>query len=188
MQKSYENLKDKDKVMIIAPKPIERIFFEKKYEVLPDYENILWKDVVLNLTSGSLIKTEVFNEVGFFDDKLFIEQVDNDFCYKLIKKGYKIKVADNVNFIQEIGHAKIKGIFVVRNHLPERKYYLSRNVTIMIKKYFFVAPLTTMRYFLGGTILGWTKILFFEKQKFLKIINGFKGFFDGIFGIYRNKE
>lgn len=188
LQKSYENLKDKDKVMIIAPKPIERIFFEKKYEVLPDYENILWKDVVLNLTSGSLIKTEVFNEVGFFDDKLFIEQVDNDFCYKLIKKSYKIKVADNVNFIQEIGHAKIKGIFVVRNHLPERKYYLSRNVTIMIKKYFFVAPLTTMRYFLGGTILGWTKILFFEKQKFLKIINGFKGFFDGIFGIYRNKE
>lgn len=179
---SYEKLKDKNQTMIIAPKAIERINLQKERK--SDLKNILWKDVVLNLTSGSLIKTETFTNVGFFDDKLFIEQVDNDFCYRLIKNGYKIKVAGNVNFIQEIGHAKKIFGCIVRNHNPKRKYFLSRNVTIMLKRYFFTAPYTTTRYFLGGTFFSWLKILLFENEKIKKILSGFKGFIDGAFKNY----
>lgn len=176
---SYETLEDKDKTMIIAPKAIERINLKKND--LSDSKKVVWNDVILNLTSGSLIKTESFDKVGLFDDKLFIEQVDNDFCYRLIKNEYKIKVAQNINFIQEIGSAKKICGCIVRNHNPERKYYLSRNVAIMLKRYFFTAPYTTLRYFLGGTIFGWIKILLFEKDKCKKILNGFKGFIDGVF-------
>lgn len=176
---SYETLEDKDKTMIIAPKAIERINLKKND--LSDSKKVVWNDVILNLTSGSLIKTEAFDKVGLFDDKLFIEQVDNDFCYRLIKNEYKIKVAQNINFIQEIGSAKKICGCIVRNHNPERKYYLSRNVAIMLKRYFFTAPYTTLRYFLGGTIFGWIKILLFEKDKCKKILNGFKGFIDGVF-------
>ena len=176
---SYETLKDKDKTMIIAPKTIERINFKNNNS--SGSANVVWNDVILNLTSGSLIKTEAFDKVGLFDDKLFIEQVDNDFCYRLIKNEYKIKVAQNINFIQEIGSAKKICGCIVRNHNPERKYYLSRNVAIMLKRYFFTAPYTTLRYFLGGTIFGWIKILLFEKDKCKKILNGFKGFIDGVF-------
>lgn len=176
---SYETLEDKDKTMIIAPKAIERINLKKND--LSDSKKVVWNDVILNLTSGSLIKTEAFDKVGLFDDKLFIEQVDNDFCYRLIKNEYKIKVAQNINFIQEIGSAKKICGCIVRNHNPERKYYLSRNVAIMLKRYFFTAPYTTLRYFLGGTIFGWIKILLFEKDKCKKILSGFKGFIDGVF-------
>lgn len=176
---SYETLKDKDKTMIIAPKTIERINLKNNNS--SGSANVVWNDVILNLTSGSLIKTEAFDKVGLFDDKLFIEQVDNDFCYRLIKNEYKIKVAQNINFIQEIGSAKKICGCIVRNHNPERKYYLSRNVAIMLKRYFFTAPYTTLRYFLGGTIFGWIKILLFEKDKCKKILNGFKGFIDGVF-------
>lgn len=176
---SYETLKDKDKTMIIAPKTIERINFKNNNS--SGSANVVWNDVILNLTSGSLIKTEAFDKVGLFDDKLFIEQVDNDFCYRLIKNEYKIKVAQNINFIQEIGSAKKICGCIVRNHNPERKYYLSRNVAIMLKRYFFTAPYTTLRYFLGGTIFGWIKILLFEKDKCKKILSGFKGFIDGVF-------
>ena len=170
---------NKDKTMIIAPKTIERINFKNNNS--SGSANVVWNDVILNLTSGSLIKTEAFDKVGLFDDKLFIEQVDNDFCYRLIKNEYKIKVAQNINFIQEIGSAKKICGCIVRNHNPERKYYLSRNVAIMLKRYFFTAPYTTLRYFLGGTIFGWIKILLFEKDKCKKILNGFKGFIDGVF-------
>lgn len=176
---SYESLKDKDITMIIAPKATERINFKNNNS--SGSANVVWNDVILNLTSGSLIKTEAFDKVGLFDDKLFIEQVDNDFCYRLIKNEYKIKVAQNINFIQEIGSAKKICGCIVRNHNPERKYYLSRNVAIMLKRYFFTAPYTTLRYFLGGTIFGWIKILLFEKDKCKKILNGFKGFIDGVF-------
>ncbi len=181
---SYETLKDREKTMIIAPKAIERVSVNKN--ILLDSKNIIWNDAVLNLTSGSLIKAAAFDKVGLFDDKLFIEQVDNDFCYRLIRNKYKIKVAQNINFIQEIGNAKKVCGCIVRNHNSKRKYYLSRNVTIMLKRYFFVSPYTTMRYFLGGTIFGWLKVLLFEKEKIKKITCGFKGFIDGVFNIYRN--
>ena len=178
---SYESLKDKDITMIIAPKATERINTKKDEIKINGNKKIIWKDVILNLTSGSLIKAESFDKVGLFDDKLFIEQIDNDFCYRLIKNKYKIKIAQRINFIQEIGNAKKIFGFIVRNHNSKRKYYLSRNVTIMLKKYFFVAPYTTIRYFLGGTIFVWIKILLFEKDKCKKILSGFKGFVDGVF-------
>lgn len=179
---SYETLEDKDKTMIIAPKAIERINLKK--DKISESTNVIWKDVRLNLTSGSLIKAESFDEIGLFDDKLFIEQVDNDFCYRLIKNGYKIKVAQNISFVQEIGNAKKICGCIVRNHNSKRKYYLSRNVTVMLKRYFFMAPYITTRYFLGGTIFGWIKILLFENDKCKKILSGFKGFFDGVFNFY----
>lgn len=181
---SYESLKDKDITMIIAPKAIERINTKKDEIKINGNKKIIWKDVILNLTSGSLIKAESFDKVGLFDDKLFIEQVDNDFCYRLIKNKYKIKIAQNINFIQEIGNAKKIYGCIIRNHKPKRKYYLSRNVAIMLKRYFFTAPYTTTRYFLGGTMFGWIKILLFEKDKCKKILSGFKGFIDGVFKNY----
>lgn len=181
---SYESLKDKDITMIIAPKATERINTKKDEIKINGNKKIIWKDVILNLTSGSLIKAESFDKVGLFDDKLFIEQVDNDFCYRLIKNKYKIKIAQNINFIQEIGNAKKIYGCIVRNHIPKRKYYLSRNVAIMLKRYFFTAPYTTTRYFLGGTIFSWIKIFLFEKDKCKKILSGFKGLFDGVFKNY----
>lgn len=184
---SYERFDDKDKVLLIAPKSIERINLKNINNNLPTIENVKWNNVILNLTSGSLIKVETFNKVGMFDEKLFIEQVDNDLCYRIIQKGYFIKVAENVCFIQEIGNAKKVCGCVVRNHNSTRKYYLSRNVTIMLKRYSIMAPYTTIRYFLGGTIFSWMKILFFEQNKISKILSGMKGFFDGLFSIYRNK-
>ena len=54
----------------------------------------------------------------------------------------------------------------------------------MLKRYFFVAPYPTIRYFLGGTIFSWLKILLFEKEKIKRILSGFKGFVDGVFNNY----
>lgn len=186
MLNSYEKMEGKNKIMILAPS------YKQIFEKSDDWKHyndkktinkkdIIWKQKILNLTSGSLIKTESFKYVGFFDETLFIEQVDNDFCYRLKKAGYKIRVAQNIYFLHKIGNAENKYGIIVRNHLPMRKYYLARNTTIMIKRYFFAAPYTTTRYFLGGTILGWTKILLFEKNKFEKIKSGLKGFFEAIY-------
>ncbi len=178
----YENLKDKDRVMIIAPKPVERVLIKDSTIGLNirNQGEILWKNAVLNLTSGSLIKAEAFSHIGFFEEKLFIEQVDNDFCYRLGKKGYKIKVAVNVPFVHEIGKSLKKMFFLTRNHNEKRKYYLARNVVYVFKKHFSYAPYTATRYLLGGTLLGWFKIFLFEDNKTSKIKSGLKGFMDGV--------
>ncbi|MFA7074690.1 MAG: glycosyltransferase family 9 protein, partial [Endomicrobiaceae bacterium] len=179
----YENLKDKDMVMLIAPKPVERVLIKDSTMGLNirNQVEILWKNAVLNLTSGSLIKAEAFSHIGFFEEKLFIEQVDNDFCYRLGKKGYKIKVAVNVPFVHEIGKSLKKMFFLTRNHSEKRKYYLARNVVYVFKKYFSYAPYTATRYFLGGTVLGWFKIFLFEDNKTSKIKSGIRGLMDGLF-------
>lgn len=182
----YETLENKDMVMLIAPKPVERNFLKDcatPFNV-KNSRDIRWKNTVLNLTSGSLIKAEAFGRIGFFEEKLFIEQVDNDFCCRLGKKGYGIKVASNIRFMHKLGNASKKLFFTLRNHNPKRKYYLARNSAYIFKKHFFYAPYTTIRCLLGGTILGWIKILLFEDSKTDKIRSGIKGFIDGVMDKY----
>ncbi len=207
---SYKNMPDKDDVMLIAPKYKERqcIMYNVQCTIkdndkerqctindkmtkdlkIRKESNVLWKEVILNLTSGSLIKTESFKKIGFFDEKLFIDQVDNDYCYRLKKAGYKTKIAQNILFLHKLGNSKKKLWFIITNHSPIRRYYLARNSTTMLKRYFFVAPYTTVRYFLGGTIFGWIKILLFEKNKFKKIFYGIKGMLEEVYKLNIKKN
>ena len=195
---SYKNMSDKDDIMLIAPKYKDRGTEDRMvgssetttendnnkipHQVQDDKKlsSVYWKQVILNLTSGSLIKTESFKKIGFFDEKLFIDQVDNDFCYRIKKENYKIKIAQNIIFLHRLGNSQKKLFCTATNHSPLRRFYLARNSTIMLKRYFFVAPYTATRFFLGGTILGWIKILLFEKNKFEKISSGVKGLLEGL--------
>lgn len=69
MLSSYEKMSDKDKTMLIAPQFKKRIeYTEDKKSYLQAY-NIIWKKETNIITSGSLIKTEIFKKIGFFEEK-----------------------------------------------------------------------------------------------------------------------
>ena len=51
-------------------------------------------------TSGSVIKAEVFQATGFYDDSLFIDYVDTDSCLRLLKGGFKILSATQAAALQ----------------------------------------------------------------------------------------
>ena len=186
---SYEQMQDKDKVMLIAPQYKERINCNGK-ELSIDYKNmkydeIKWKSTNFILTSGSLIKTEVFKTVGFFEEKLFIDKIDFDFSLRIKIKGFILKIAKNVYFIHELCKPKYRFGIKITNMSAIRRYYSSRNAVIMFKKYFKRYPFKMIYILIRGSLfIAPMYILLLEKEKIKKIKNIYKGFFDGLINRY----
>ena len=90
------------------------------------------------ITSGSMINLNVWNEIGRFDEELFIDGVDFDICYRIIQNGYKILQVNNVYLSHEIGrmekHKFLYFSFYVKNHSAFRKYYIARNTVYLARK------------------------------------------------------
>ena len=93
MLKCYENFdKDlKEKVAMLVPVHVE----EKEYQnnsVISNEEKLSkpYIEVLTEITSGALTKAKIYKDVGLYDEKLFIDLVDHDYCLSLNRKGFKI--------------------------------------------------------------------------------------------------
>ncbi len=183
----YDRMSDKDKVMLIAPQFKERATGWNKSSV--DYNNIetnkiKWKKETLIITCGSLIKTEIFAQIGFFDEKLFVDRVDFEFCLRLKKYGYISKLASNIYFLHEFGAQNKKCGIMVSNYSDTRRYYIAKNSLYIFKKYFLYSPKESLYLMLRSCcFFAFIKVLLFEKNKKNKIKSIYKGLYDGI----RNK-
>lgn len=102
-------------------------------------------------TSGTFLRTSVWEEVGGYDDDLFIDYVDYDMCIKVRVAGYKILRISEAKLFQNLGAVtKISSIYLLGNllnsnrikkaaytfnHSPKRNYFFVRNGIFIIKKY-----------------------------------------------------
>lgn len=96
--KAYkENLSVKE-LGIICPQAIDK---RRTYELPKSYPK---KEYVNKcITSGSCTSVRAWKKVGGFDNKLFIDLVDNDFCKRIILSKYKILKLNNIILDQEFG-------------------------------------------------------------------------------------
>ena len=142
-------------------------FVDERIQSIEENSNMnSYEYVDADITSGNLLRKEVFEKVGFFDDSLFIDLVDTDFCMRLNEKGIKmIKIRDAVLY-HSLGESNtIKGIlgsFNTSNHSALRRYYMTRNRFYIWEKYKGLNSFTLNR----------DKKLF--KKEFVKIILGEK--------------
>lgn len=91
------------------------------------------------ITSGNLLDLAAWSTVGGFDGKLFIDQVDHEFCYRLRRHGYRILINGAVTMHHEVGDPLV-GKFLGRrvhtsNHGWIRRYYHMRNSLYLRQKY-----------------------------------------------------
>lgn len=129
------------------------------------------------ITSAALTSYEAWHDVNGFDESMFIDCVDFDFCNRIRLKGYKILRVNSVFLNHEIGHIKtynvLFGKIMVKNHNSFRKYYIARNTIYMARKSKsgFKIFLSYLRI-LKQIVL----VLFFETDKLKKI----KSLVDGL--------
>ncbi|HHI92134.1 MAG TPA: glycosyltransferase [Gammaproteobacteria bacterium] len=137
------------------------------------------------ITSGSLFHVDVFNSVGGFNEDLFIDLVDFDYCTKLRKKGYKIIQLPTIGMQHKVGDSVVKNIFgfsvTIYNHAPFRLYYQVRNPFLFFKINFMFDPYLSC-YFLLDIFRIPLKTLFFECQKIKRLGFIFRGLKDGLVG------
>ena len=90
------------------------------------------------ITSGSLLNIKAWSEIGGFDERMFIDGVDFDICYRLRQRGYKIYCIHSVVLLHELGHIEYHRFLfwkvLVKNHSAFRKYYIARNIIYTAKK------------------------------------------------------
>ena len=142
-------------------------FVDERIQSIEENSNMnSYEYVDADITSGNLLRAEVFDKVGFFDDSLFIDLVDTDFCMRLNEKNIKmIKVRDAILY-HSLGESQsvksIFGKFNTSNHSALRRYYMTRNRFYTWEKYKDLNSFTLNR----------DKKLF--KKEFIKIILGEK--------------
>lgn len=146
------------------------------------------------MTSGNLLNLEAFRASGPFLEKLFIDYVDIEYCLRLRRKGFKIIRLNRVILKHQLGNTQRHRFLIFKgyttNHNPIRRYYIVRNRLYVIWKYFYIDPGFCWSI-VKGQIKDIFKILFWEREKFKKIVMTFRGirdFFKNTYGKYPSKN
>lgn len=137
------------------------------------------------ITSGSFMNTAIWKRLGGFDEKLFIDKVDTDYCFRAIHESYKIAKIHYYGLLHEVGYGtsnKSFGnimAFKVFNHSAMRCYYITRNQIYFARKHSKQLGISRrLRY----ERTAWTRIvvyLFYEHNKLEKMKAWIKGLRDG---------
>jgi rhamnosyltransferase len=135
------------------------------------------------ITSGSVFSLKLFDQVGDFNNYLFIDAVDQEFCYRINANfGLKTIMVPSVELIHELGYSSkiIFGITTL-NYSSFRTYYLVRNHILLWKKYPKLYKReykeTLLKEYIFYRII---KIIIGEHDKWNKVKSVFKGIHDGI--------
>ena len=125
-----------------------------------------------------MINIQAWKDVGGFDERMFIDLVDTDFCLRLRRAGYKNIQLTSVVLNHNLGNPITKRIlftnFSTTNHSAFRKYYRVRN-NIYIARKGLSSPL---KAFYHIWVIFWETV-FLEPQKKEKMKSIFRGVFEG---------
>ena len=142
-QDSFFNENDLGKykqIITYTPQRDSFSMFGIRYYELKDGEN---KNPSLNkllITSGAIINLKIAASLGGFDEKLFIDGVDTDFCIHSFEKGYQTLLVNEFSLRHQLGEEKkvmtplLKSTFR-KFHNPTRLYYIVRNHLYLRSKY-----------------------------------------------------
>lgn len=105
--------------------------------------SIHFNEIHFIVTSGNIINLKAWEHIRGFEDKLFIDEVDHDYCLKLRKNNYRILISKKILMDHQIGefyntrNSVLNENRLLNLHSPVRYYYISRNTLFICRKYFF---------------------------------------------------
>lgn len=142
------------------------------------------------MTSGNFVNLEIYIKINGYKEWLFIDGVDIEYCLNLRKNGYKIARLNNIQINHDLGNIVIKRFFwrsfMCTNHNYLRNYYMQRNYRYIRDMYVDIEPEFCNTLVKIKQIS--FKIIMFEKDKYRKLRNIYRGIRDykkGIRGPYR---
>lgn len=127
-----------------------------------------YTDILVTMTSGSLLNLKVYRKCGPFEDKLFIDHVDHEYCLRLKTRGYKVVQCNRAMLRHFLGEVRDINIFgwkiTITTHEPFRLYFFTRNGLFVSFKYLFDYP-SFMLYFSIQLSKNIFKAIFLEGNK-----------------------
>lgn len=135
------------------------------------------------ITSGSIIPVNTFLVAGFFNEEMFIDGVDFDFCYKIKEKSnLKTIICSEVFFNHQVGYlTKTKFGFCTENYSAFRTYFIVKNHLLLWKRYKKLFPFFRKKHLIKNYIIyRFIKILLAEENKKDKTKAILKGIYDAV--------
>ena len=183
----FEEFDEDENIVGVFPRYVDLGYNNQDDNNIEDIKKPGYKEVNAEITSGNLLKSDIFKDIGFFEDKLFIDMVDYEFCFRIRSKGYKLVQLNDVILYHNLGNTKIKKILgknmYCTHHNYIRRYYITRNRFYVWKKYkeFNYEELRKDKKAFWKEML---KIILLEDEKLVKIKMIFKGIKDYKNNIY----
>jgi len=180
------------KVGLVTANPFDRngqIFLEG----YPPREN---DDRLIELercsSSGCLIRRQTFDLVGFFDEKLFVYYVDEDFCFRLRQYGLKMFLCPPAVLMHSEGQKTTQRLLgrtiIYDNYGPEARYYIARNAVHMFKRNWALHQWRELYLLLRRFTHDLLVVLVCDRARFRKARFMFRGVWEGISGKYGRME
>ena len=134
------------------------------------------------ITSGSIISTEMVNNIGVMKEELFIEGVDVEFCLRAKENGYIIVTSKQPYMTHSAGYPETKRFLwrkvEVTHHTPWRCYMQYKNMTSISAEYAFKKPVWVTKTWIS-LVKRMMLILTFEKNKIAKLASIMRGIYAG---------
>jgi rhamnosyltransferase len=180
---SVESETDQERIAIVAPQyrnPVQDGLYRSRFSAQDGTPLEI-------MTTGSMLPTRIFEKCGWFEEALFIDQVDHEFCFRIREHGYRLLVCENMTIDHLPGSPrglKLLGIkwIALNDYSPARRYYQTRNGLIMARRYKDRYPLWSRKT--RNDIL-WKnplKILLAESRRWEKLVNVARGVIDAFLG------
>lgn len=139
------------------------------------------------ITSGNIISVANALSIGGFDNDLFIDEVDYDFCYKGMRAGFKsLKNKQGIYLVHRLGNTFNRRFlghtFICMNHNKIRKYYIMRNRMEMVRRYHDLFGVKFVLMYLKSNARLIFDIVFFEEDKLARLRYALLGFCDFVRG------
>lgn len=140
------------------------------------------------MTSGNIINLNIFKDLKGFNEVLFIDEVDREYCLRSKLAGYSIIEFSNISLKHNLGEP----ISIIRQgqtiqlstHTPKRFYYIARNLLYVWKTYHHLFPNLAGIQFVNIMKTLIFPLIYHDKkiERFFYIIRGILHFLTGRYG------
>lgn len=111
------------------------------------------REVKSAITSGNLVKTSLFAEIGRYNESYFIDSVDFEFSLRVRNAGYRIMRCGSASLAHRLGAVRMVTLggltYRYTMHSPLRRYYMYRNHLYLMAEFWTTNPV----FLLNKTVL-----------------------------------
>jgi rhamnosyltransferase len=145
----------------------------------------------VSMTSGSLMPTWIFDQIGWFASEYFIDFVDWEYCARIRAAGFLVADSREATLLHAAGNPTRSNFlgfsFLPSHHSAVRRYYIARNSIAFYRKYFRIFPRQIL-YSAYWQFRGTLKCFVLEKNRGRKFRNFLLGTWDGLTGRMGRRE
>lgn len=160
----------------------------------PYSEDVTQELVYRVITSGNIINVKNALAIGGFNEKLFIDEVDHEFCLRGRAQGFlSYRCGGGIKFYHQLGTAEVintifGSVTLLGVHNYIRSYYIYRNQLYVLLHYFTLAPIYMLRCYVYSPLRYLMRMVLLERDRKRKLKAVIAGLADAFMGRMGKKD